>query len=172
MRLEVFISDAQLSIPTCCVMGCLVGEHFYPNWFWVVFQCIWETSLWMRNIIPLQCIFLSFIYTLYEQDSVIELSIFFIWMVLSCVWWKSRNVNKSSCLPIILVIFMLMNFIPFLKLILFGCTKEDVLFLPSIKDSDIFSFSGINWSSKKELEKTKTHFGHIQVNFEFSKVSC
>ena len=83
---------------------------------------ICEMSLWTSNMAPPPWIFLSFLYTLYGQVSgksskvAIELSILVFWIATTCGWWKSRKASNSSFLPLILLIFMLMNFNPLIKL--------------------------------------------------------
>ena len=101
-----------------------------------------------------------------------ELSIFVSWIATVWGWWKSRKANNSSFLPLMLLMFMLTNFIPPIKLFLLVPSAEDPVFFSFVRRSNLFWFSKFNWSSKKELEKLKkSHFGQIQVQFVFCKVS-
>ena len=110
--MEFFTSANWRSVPTCHKMGSFVCKHFY------------ERCLWTSNMTPPPWIFLSFLYTLYGQVSgkssevAIELSILVSWIATTCGWWKSRKASHSSFLPLMLLIFMLMNFNPLIKLLL------------------------------------------------------
>ena len=139
---------------------------------------ICEISLWTSNITPPPWRFLSFLYTLYGQDSgnnsevAMELSIFVSWIATMWGWWKSRKANNSSFLPLMLLMFMLTNFSPPIKLFLLVPSAEDPVFFSFVRRSNQIWFTKFNWSSKKELEKLKnSHFGQIQVQFVFCKVS-
>ena len=61
-----------------------------------------EISLWRSNITPPKWRFLSFLYTLYGQDSgnnsevAIELSMFVSRIATMWGWWKSRKANNST----------------------------------------------------------------------------
>ena len=96
--------------------------------------------------------------------------IFVSWIATMWGWWKSRKANNSNFLPLMLLMFMLTNFSPPVKLFLCQMKKTQFSFLLSgIKSILISKF---NWSPKKESEKLKNaHFGQIQVHFVFCKVS-
>ena len=139
---------------------------------------IWEMSLWMSNMTPPPWIFLSFLYTLYGQVSgkssefAIELSILVSWIATTCGWWKSRKASNSSFLPLVLLIFMLMNFNPLMKLLLSVPQGEDLSFLSFFRGTYLFSVSKFTCSPKKESEKLKnSHFGQIHVQFVLLTVS-
>ena len=139
---------------------------------------ICEISLWISNITPPPSRVLSFLYTLYGQDSGnnsevdMELSIFVSWIATIWGWWKSRKANNSSFLPLILLMFMLTNFNPVINLFLSEPVWEAFVPLPFANGSNLFSFSKFNWSAKNESEKLKkSHFGQIQVQFVFSTES-
>ena len=142
-------------------MRSFVCKHFHPNWFRVVFQfcdrhC--EMSLWMSNMTLPPWIFLSFLYTLYGQVSgkssevAIELSILVSWIATTCGWLKSRKASSSSFLPLMLLIFMLMNFNPLIKLPLFVPQGEDLSFFSFVRGTNLFSVSKFTCSPKKESE--------------------
>ena len=129
-------------------------------------------SLWTSNMSPPPWIFLSFLYTLYGQVSgkssevAIELLILVSWIATTCGWWKSRKATNSSFLPLMLLIFMLMNFIPLIKLLLFVPQGEDLSFVSFVRGTNLFSVSKFTCSPKKESEKLKnSHFGQIHVQF-------
>ena len=129
-------------------------------------------SLWTSNMTPPPWIFLSFLYTLYGQVSgkssevAIELSILVSWIATTCSWWKSRKASNSSFLPLMLLIFMLMNFNPLIKLLLFVPQGEDLSFFSFVRGTNLFSVSKFTCSPKKESEKLKnSHFGQIHVQF-------
>ena len=109
---------------------------------------ICEISLWISNITPPPSRVLSFLYTLYGQDSGnnsevdMELSIFVSWIATIWSWWKSRKANNSSFLPLILLIFMLTNFNPLLNLFfLSDPVWEAFVPLPFANGSNLFWFS-------------------------------
>ena len=127
-------------------------------------------SLWTSNITPPPWTFLSFLYTLYGQLSgkrsevAIELSILVSWIATTCGWWKSRKASNSIFLPLMLLIFMLMNFNPLIKLLLFVPQGEDLSFFSFIRGTNLFSVSKFTCSPKKESEKLKnSHFGQFRV---------
>ena len=135
---------------------------------------ICEMSLWTSNMTPPPWIFLSFLflYTLYGQVSgkssevAIALSILVSWIATTCDWWKSRKASNSSFLPLVLLIFMLMNFNPLIKLFLFVPQCEDLSFFSFLRGTNLFSVSKFTCSPKKESEKLKnSHFGQIHVQF-------
>ena len=71
-----------------------------------------------------------------------------------------------------LLMFKLTNFSPPVKLFLLVPNEEDPVLFSFVGGSNLFWFSKFNCSSKKESEKLKkSHFGKIQVQFVFSKVS-
>ena len=134
--------------------------------------------LWTSNMTPPPWIFLPFLYTLYRQVSgkssevAIELSILVSWIATTCGWWKWRKASNSSFLPLTLLIFMLMNFNPLIKLLLFVPQGEDLSFFSFIRGTNLFSVSKFTCSPKKESEKLKnSHFGQIHVEFLFFTVS-
>ena len=111
---------------------------------------ICEMSLWTSNMTPPPWIFLSFLHILYGQVSgkssevVIELSI-----LVSCGGWKSRKASNSSVLPLMLLIFMLMNFNPLIKLLLFVPQGEDLSFFSFVRGTNLFSVSKFTcWNQK------------------------
>ena len=129
-------------------------------------------SLRTSNMTPPPWIFLSFLYTLYGQVSgmssevAIELSILVSWIGTTCGWWKSRKASNSSFLPLMLLIFMLMNFNPLIKLLLFVPQGEDLSFFSFVRGTNLFSVPKFTCSPKKESEKLKnSHFGQIHVQF-------
>ena len=136
-QLEVFTSAISWPIPTCHVMRSFVCKDLNPNWLELfsspVMGMCW-ISLWISNITPPPWRFLSFLYTLYGQVSgnnsevAIELLIFVSWMAKTWGWWKSRKANSSRFLPLMLLIFMLINFSPLTKLFLFVPFEEDLVF--------------------------------------------
>ena len=72
-----------------------------------------------------------------------------------------------------LLIFMLMNFIPLTKLLLFVPQGEDLSFFSFVRGINLFSVSKLPCSTKKESEKLKnSHFGQIHVQFVLLAVSC
>ena len=135
-------------------------------------------SLWTSNMTPPPWIFLSFLYTLYGQVSgkscevAIELSILVSWIATTCGWRKSRKASNSIVLPLMLLIFMLMNFNPLVKLLLFVPQGEDLSFFSFVRGTNLFSVSKFTCSTKKDSEKLKnSHFGQIHVQFLFFTVS-
>ena len=69
-------------------------------------------------------------------------------------------------LPIMLLIFMLMNFNPLIKLLLFVPQGEDLSFFSFVRGTNLFSVSMFTCSLKKESEKLKnSHFVQIHVQF-------
>ena len=92
--------------------------------------------------------------------------------------WPQHEIGENQgsptvrFLPLMLLIFMLINFSPLMKLFLFVPFEEDLLFFSFVKGSNLFRFSKFNWSSKKESEKLKkSQIGQIMVKFEFCTVS-
>ena len=140
---------------------------------------ICEMSLWKSNITPPPWRFLYFLYTLHGQVSrnhsevAMELSIFVSCIATTWGWWKSRKANNSSFLHLLLLMSTLTSFSPLIKLFLLVPIEEDPVFFPFVRGSNLFWFPIFNWSSKKKKsEKLKnSHFGHIQVQFVFCKVS-
>ena len=62
-------------------------------------------------------------------------------------------------LPLMLLIFMLMNFNPLIKLLLFVPQGEDLSFFSFVRGTNLFSVSKFTHSPKKESEKLKnSHF--------------
>ena len=134
-------------------------------------------SLWTSNMTLQQWIFLPFLYTLYGQVSgkssevAIELSSLVSWIATKCGWWKSRKAS-SSFLPLMLLIFMLMNFNPLIKLLLFVSQGENLSFFSFVRGTNLFSISKFTYSPKKESEMLKNlHFGQIHVQFILFTVS-
>ena len=85
---------------------------------------------------------------------------------------KIKEGQLFKFLPLMLLIFILINVSPQPKLFLFVPFEEDLVFFSFVKGSDLFWFSKSNWSSKKKSEKLKkSHFGQIQVEFEICTVS-
>ena len=85
-------------------------------------------------------------------------------------WWKSRKAS-SSFLPLMLLIFMLMNFNPLIKLLLFVSQGENLSFFSFVRGTNLFSVSKF-CSPKKNSEKLKNlHFGQIHVQFVLFTVS-
>ena len=73
---------------------------------------------------------------------------------------------------LMLLIFMLMNFSPLIKLLLFVPEGEDLAFFSFVRGANLFSVSKFTCSPKKESEKFKnSHFGQIHVQFELFTVS-
>ena len=73
---------------------------------------------------------------------------------------------KVSVLPLMLLILMLMNFNPLIKLLLFVPQGEDLSFFSFFRGTNLFSVSKFSCSPKKESEKLKnSHFGQIHVQF-------
>ena len=101
--------------------------------------------LWTSNMTLSLWIFLSFLYTLYGQVSgkssevAIELSILVSWIATTCGWLKSRKASNSSFLPLMLLIFMLMNFNPLIKVLLFVPQGEDLSFFSFVRGTNLFS---------------------------------
>ena len=74
--------------------------------------------------------------------------------------------------PLMLLIFMLMNFNPLIKLLLFVQQGEDLSFFSFVRGTNLFSVSKFTCSPKKESEKlTNSHFGQIHVQFVLFTVS-
>ena len=68
--------------------------------------------------------------------------------------------NSSFFLPLMLMIFMLMNFNPLIKLLLFVSQGEDLSFFSFVRGTNLFSVSMFTCSPKKESENLKnSHFG-------------
>ena len=79
---------------------------------------------------------------------------------------------KVSVLPLMLLILMLMNFNPLIKLLLFVPQGEDLSFFYFVRGTNLFSVSKFTCSPKKESEKLKnSHFGQIHVQFVLFTVS-
>ena len=170
-------STTRLPVPTCHIIRSFVCKHFNPNWLWVVFQ--------FRNILvnkqhhtpPWK--FLSFLYTLYWQDSrnnsevAMELSIFVSRIATVWGWWKSRKPNKLNYFSFNTIDV----FSPPIKLFLLVPNEEDpVFFFLLLGDQIYFDFLSLTdhhqKKKKKESEKLKnSHFGQIKVQFIFCKVS-
>ena len=73
-------------------------------------------------------------------------------------------------LPLILLIFMLMNFNPLINVPLF--LPQDLSFFSFVRGTNLFSVSKFTCSPKKESEKLKnSHFGQIHVQFVLFTVS-
>ena len=71
-----------------------------------------------------------------------------------------------------LLIFMLMNFNPLIKLLLFVPQGGDLSFFSFVRGTNRFSVSKFTCSPKKELEKLKnSHFWQIHVQFVLFTVS-
>ena len=67
---------------------------------------------------------------------------------------------------LMLLIFMLMNFNPLIKLLLFVPEGEDLSFFSFVRGINLFSVSKFTCSPKNESEKLKnSHFGQIHVQF-------
>ena len=67
-------------------------------------------------------------------------------------------------LPLMLLIFMLMNFNPLIKLLLFVPQGEDLSFFSFVRGTNLFSVSKFTCSPKKESEKLN--------NSRFGKKTC
>ena len=71
-----------------------------------------------------------------------------------------------------LLILMLMNFNPLIKLLLFVPQGEGQSFFSFVRGTNLFSVSKFTCSPKKESEKLKnSHFGQIHVQFLLFTVS-
>ena len=85
---------------------------------------------------------------------------------------ESKKISNSSFLPLMLLIFMLMNFNPLIKLLLFVPQGEDLSFFSFVRGTNLFSVSKFTCSPKKESEKLKnSHFGQIHVQFVLFTIS-
>ena len=103
---------------------------------------IWKMSLWTSNMTPPQWTFLSFLYR-FREEVAIELSIFVSWIATTWGWWKSRKASNSYFAPLMLLIFMLINFNPLMKLILFARLQTDhklMTYLSSLLLEEHFHF--------------------------------
>ena len=70
-----------------------------------------------------------------------------------------------------LLIFMLLNFNPLIKLLLFVPQGEDISFFSIVRGTNLFSVSKFTCSPKKESEKLKnSHFEQIHVQFASRKL--
>ena len=75
-------------------------------------------------------------------------------------------------LPFMLFIFMLMNYNPLIKLLLFVPQGEDLSFFSFVRGTNLFTVSKFTCSPKKESEKLKnSHFGQIRVQFVLFTIS-
>ena len=72
---------------------------------------------------------------------------------------KVKESQQFQFLPLMLLIFMLMNFNPLIKLLLFVPQGEDLSFFSFVRGTNLFSVSKFIYSPKKESEKLKnSHF--------------
>ena len=133
--LEFFTSATRRSMPTCHKMRSFVCKNFHPNWndsesFSSSVTGIYEMSLWTSNMTGPPWIFLTFLYTLYghvsgkSSEVAIELSILVSWIATTYGWWKSKKASNSSFLPLMRLMFMLMNFNPLKSLWLRWANKK------------------------------------------------
>ena len=73
-------------------------------------------------------------------------------------------------LPLMLLIFMLMNFNPLIKLLLFVPQGEDLSFFSFVSGTNLFSVSKLTCSPKKESKKLKnSHFGQTMYSLYCSQ---
>ena len=85
---------------------------------------------------------------------------------------KIKESQQFQFLPLMLLIFMLMNFSPLIMLLLFVPQGEDLSFFSFVRGTNLFSVSKFTCSPKKESEKSKnSHFGQIRVQFVLFTVS-
>ena len=85
---------------------------------------------------------------------------------------KVKESQQFQFFPLMLLIFMLMNFNPLIKLLLFVQQGEDLFFFSFVRGTNLFSVSKFTCSPKKESEKLKnSHFGQIHVQFVLFTVS-
>ena len=163
-------------------MESFVCKHFHQNWFRVVFQfCVRH----MRNVLMDE----------QHDPATMDISVFSIYTIWASFreeFWscnravdfgflnsynmalmKVKESNNSSFLPLILLIFMLMNFNPLIKLLLFVPQGVDLFFFSFVRGTNLFSVSKFTCSPKKVLEKLKnSHFGQIHVQFLYLTVSA
>ena len=119
-----------------------------------------------REKIRINRIFLSFLYTLYGQASgkssevATELSILVSGTATTCGWWKSRKASNSSFLPLMLLIFMLMNFNQLIKLLFLSIAwptgVQLLVFFCSSVPVVLFDTPGISrcWSQHVPVESS------------------
>ena len=85
---------------------------------------------------------------------------------------KVKESQQFQFLPLMLLIFMLMNFNPLIKLLLFVPQGEYLSFFSFVGGTNLFSVSTFSCSPKKESEKLKnSHFGKIHIQFVLFTVS-
>ena len=151
-HMEFFTSASRRSIPTCHKMGSFVCKHFHPNWFRVVFQFC---DRHMRNVLKDE----------QHDPATMDISVFSIytiWARFREVFWScNRAVDfgflnsynmwlmkvkecqqfQFYCLPLMLLIFMLMNFNPLVKLLLFVPQGETLSFFSFVRGTNLLSVS-------------------------------
>ena len=66
--------------------------------------------------------------------------------------------QKFSFLPLMLLIFMRMNFNPLIKVLLFVPQGEDLSFFSFVRGTNLFSVSKFTCSPMKESENHHIHF--------------
>ena len=160
-------------------MRSFVCKHFHPNWFRVVFQFC---DRHMRNVLMDE----------QHDPATMDISVFSIYTIWASFreefWSCNRTVDfgfldsynmwlmkvKESqqfqvffvlfCfLPLMLLVSMLMNFNPLIKLLLFVPQGEDLSFFSFVRGTNLLS--KFTCSQKKESEKLKnSHFGQIHVH--------
>ena len=141
-------------------MRSFVCKHFHPNWFRVIFLFC---DRHIRNVLVDE----------QHNPATMDISVFSIYTI-----WASFREQFWSCkgavdfgflnsynmwlmkvkesqqfqffLPLMLLIFMLMNFNPLIKLLLFVPQGEDLSFFSFVTGTNLFSVSKFTYSPKKK----------------------
>ena len=168
-QLKVFTSTTRLPVPSCHKTRGFVCKHFNPNWLRVFSNSlmgICEIFLWTSNITPPPWRFLSFLYTLYGQDSGNNSCCN---GAVSFCFLNSHNVRLAKIKEgqqfkffLMLLMFMLINFSPPASYFyLCQMKKTQFSFLLS-GDQIYFDFPSLTAHQKKKKKKKKKRIGKVE----------
>ena len=149
-QLKVFTYTTRLLISTSHIMRSFICKYFDPNWFRVVFQFLdghmwnilvnkqYHTTAMKVSVFPVHIIWTRLREQFWNCNGGVN---FVSWIATTWGRWKSRKANNSSVLPQILLMFMLTNFSPLIKLFLLVQNEENsfLFFCQGIRKSYTFS---------------------------------
>ena len=164
-------------------MRSFVCKHFHPNWFRVIFQFCerhmqnvfmdeqHDPATMDISVFSIYTIWASFREEFWSCNRTVDfgfLDSYNMWLI------KVKESQQFQFLPLMLLIFMLMDVNPLLlKVLLFVPQGEDLSVFSFVRGTNLFSVSKFTCSPKKESKKLKnSHFGQIHVQFVLLTVSC
>ena len=156
-------------------MRSFVCKHFHRNWFHAVFQFCdrhmqnvfmdeqHDPTTMDTSVFSIYTIWTSFQEEFWSCNRTVDFSFldsYNMWLM------KGKESQQFQFLSLMPLIFMLMNFNPLMKLLLFVSQGEDLSSFSFVSGTNLLLVSKFTCSPKKESEMLKnSHLGQIHVQF-------